>query len=160
MPPADTTTGTAETLAGIVESHAQRRPDAIAIRFGERQWSWAEWSSRIRRTAGALRAAGLERGHCVAFLDKNHPACLEVLIAGASIGVVTTVVNWRVIGDELVHVLADSGARVLLVGAELRAAAEAAAAAGTGRGSHHRDRRRIRIAAGRGGTDAARPERR
>lgn len=127
MPPADTTSSTAETLAGIVERHAQQRPDAIAIRFGERQWSWAEWSSRIRRTAGALRDAGLERGQCVAFLDKNHPACLEVLIAGASIGVVTTVVNWRVIGDELVHVLADSGARVLLVGAELRAAAEAAA---------------------------------
>jgi acyl-CoA synthetase (AMP-forming)/AMP-acid ligase II len=128
MPPADTPTGTAETLAGIVERHAQRRPDAIAIRFGERQWSWAEWSSRIRRTAVALRAAGLERGHCVAFLDKNHPACLEVLIAGSSIGVVTTVVNWRVIGAELVHVLSDSGARVLLVGAELRGAAEAAAA--------------------------------
>ena len=127
MPPADTTANTTDTLAGIVERHAQRRPDAIAIRYGERQWSWADWSSRIRRAAGALRAAGIERGQCVAFLDKNHPACLEVLIAGASIGVATTVVNWRVIGDELVHVLADSGARVLLVGAELRAAAEAAA---------------------------------
>lgn len=127
MPPADTRTGTAETLAGIVDSHAQSKPDAIAIRFGERQWSWAEWSSRIRRTAGVLRATGLERGDCVAVLDKNHPACLEVLIAGASIGVATTVINWRVIGDELVHVLADSGARVLLVGAELRGAAEAAA---------------------------------
>ncbi|WP_084043351.1 AMP-binding protein, partial [Mycobacterium avium] len=75
----------------------------------------------------ALRGAGIERGQCVAFLDKNHPACLEVLIGGASVGAVTTVVNWRVIGDELVHVLADSGARVLVVGAELRPAAEAAA---------------------------------
>lgn len=118
---------TRETLAGIVERHAQRRPDAIAIRYGERQWSWAEWSSRIRRAAGALRGAGIQRGQCVAFLDKNHPACLEVLIGGASVGAVTTVVNWRVIGDELVHVLADSGARVLVVGAELRPAAEAAA---------------------------------
>lgn len=123
MPAAETR----ETLAGIVERHAQRRPDAIAIRYGERQWSWAEWSSRIRRAAGALRGAGIERGQCVAFLDKNHPACLEVLIGGASVGAVTTVVNWRVIGDELVHVLADSGARVLVVGAELRPAAEAAA---------------------------------
>ena len=63
----------------------------------------------------------------MAFLDKNHPACLEVLFAAASIGAVTTVVNWRVIGDELVHVLDDSGARLLFVGAELRAAAAAAA---------------------------------
>ncbi len=127
MPPADTTASTTETLAGFVERHARQRPEAIAIRYGERQWSWADWASRIRRAAGALRAAGVERGQCVAFLDKNHPACLEVLFAAASIGAVTTVVNWRVIGDELVHVLGDSGARVLFAGAELHPVAEAAA---------------------------------
>jgi acyl-CoA synthetase (AMP-forming)/AMP-acid ligase II len=124
MPAAASTT---ETLAGFVERHAEQRPDDIAIRYGERQWSWADWSERIRRAASALRAAGVARGQCVAFLDKNHPACLEVLFAGASIGVVTTVVNWRVTGDELVHVLTDSGARVLIVGAELQPAAEAVA---------------------------------
>ena len=120
MPPADTETSTAETLAGFVEQHAQRRPDGIAIRYGDLQWSWADWASRIRRAAGALRAAGVQRGQCVAFLDKNHPACLEVLFAAASMGAVTTVVNWRVIGDELVHVLDDCGARLLFVGAELQ----------------------------------------
>jgi acyl-CoA synthetase (AMP-forming)/AMP-acid ligase II len=127
MSPADTTPGT-ETLAGFVERHARQRPDGVAIRYGERQWSWAEWASRIRRAAGALQAAGVRRGECVAFLDKNHPACLEVLFAAASIGAVTTVVNWRVIGDELAHVLGDSRPRLLFVGAELRPAAEAAAA--------------------------------
>jgi acyl-CoA synthetase (AMP-forming)/AMP-acid ligase II len=124
MPPADTTT---DTLAGFVERHAQRRPDAIAIRYGDVQWSWADWASRIRRAAGALRAAGVQRGQCVAFLDKNHPACLEVLFAAASIGAVTTVVNWRVIGEELVHVLNDCGARLLFVGAELQPTVESVA---------------------------------
>jgi len=56
MPPADTTISTAETLAGFVERQAQRRPDGIAIRYGDLQWSWADWASRIRRVAGALRA--------------------------------------------------------------------------------------------------------
>src|SRR3974390_3072057 len=137
MPPASgraATTGTTETLAGFVEHHARHRPDGIAIRYGDRQWSWAQWASRIRRAAGALRAAGLQRGQCVAFLDKNHPACLEVLFAAASMGVVTTVVNWRVFGDELVHVLNDSGARLLFVGAELHPTVEAAAAPGTALG--------------------------
>ena len=124
MPPADTETSTAETLAGFVEQHAQRRPDGIAIRYGDLQWSWADWASRIRRAAGALRAAGVQRGQCVALLDKNHPACLEVLFAAASMGAVTTVVNWRVIGDELVHVLDDCGARLLFVGAELQPSVE------------------------------------
>ena len=123
-----TTTSTAGTLAGFVEGHAQRRPDGIAIHYGQQRWSWSDWSSRIRRVAGMLRAAGLQRGQCVAFLDKNHPACLEVLFAAASIGVVTTIVNWRVAGEELVHVLSDSGSRVVLVGAELHPAVQAAAA--------------------------------
>ncbi|MEE6177649.1 long-chain-fatty-acid--CoA ligase [Mycobacterium sp. 050134] len=117
-----------ETLAGFVERHARQRPGDLAIRYGEQQWTWADWSARIRRAAGALRSAGVERGQCVAFLDKNHPACLEILFAAASIGALTTVVNWRVVGDEIVHVLQDSGARVLFVGAELHAAAEPAAA--------------------------------
>jgi acyl-CoA synthetase (AMP-forming)/AMP-acid ligase II len=116
-----------QTLAGFVERHAERRPDDIAMRFGELQWTWAEWSERIRRAAGALREAGVRRGDCVGFLDKNHPACLEILFAAASIGAVTTVVNWRLTGDELAHVLDDSRPRLLFVGAELRAAAEAAA---------------------------------
>lgn len=125
MPATDATTA---TLAGIVEHHAQCTPDAIAIRFGDRQWTWAQWALRIRRAAGALRAAGVQPGERVAFLDKNHPACLEILIAAASIGAVSTVVNWRVIGDELVHVLDDSGARLLFVGAELHPTLQSVAA--------------------------------
>ncbi|WAC89687.1 long-chain-fatty-acid--CoA ligase [Mycobacterium sp. Aquia_213] len=125
MPPADVSTGTTETLVGMVEQHAGHRPDDVAIHFGERQWSWAQWASRIRQAAGVLRATGLRRGQVVAFLDKNHPACLEILLGATSIGAVATIVNWRVIGDELVHVLNDSGARVLVVGAELAPAVEA-----------------------------------
>jgi acyl-CoA synthetase (AMP-forming)/AMP-acid ligase II len=128
MPPADATTDTRETLVGFVEQHAAHRPDGIAIHYGDRQWSWAQWALRIRHTAGALRAAGVQRGQRVAFLDKNHPACLEILIAATSIGAVATVVNWRVIGDELVHVLNDSGARLLFVGAELHPTVQAIAA--------------------------------
>ena len=128
MPRADATTPTTETLIGFVEQHEQRRPDDVAIHFGEQQWSWAQWASRIRQAAGALRAAGVERGQCVAFLDKNHPACLETLLAAASIGAAAAIVNWRVFGDELVHVLNDTGARVLLVGAELHSTVDALSA--------------------------------
>lgn len=128
----DATSSTTETLAGFVERHAQQRPDDIAMRFGDRQWSWAQWASRIRRAAGALRDAGVRRGDCVAFVDKNHPACLEILFAAASIGAVTTVVNWRLAGGELAHVLDDSRPRLIFVGAELRAAVEAAAGRAAG----------------------------
>jgi acyl-CoA synthetase (AMP-forming)/AMP-acid ligase II len=132
MPPVDATTTTTETLAGFVDRHAQHNPDGIAIQYGDVQWSWADWASRIRRAAGVLRAAGVQRGQCVAFLDKNHPACLEILFAAASIGAVATIVNWRVAGDELLHVLDDSGARLLVVGAELYATAQGTVACAAG----------------------------
>ena len=107
------------TLVGFVENHVKNKPDGIAIHYGDRQWTWTQWASRIRQAAGALRAAGVQRGQCVAFLDKNHPGCLETLIGAVSIGAVATIANWRMIGEELVHVLNDSGARLLFVGAEL-----------------------------------------
>ena len=107
-----------ETLVGFVEKHERHRPDDVALHYGEQRWTWAQWAARIRRAAGALRAAGVQRGQCVAFLDKNHPGCLETLIAAVSIGAVTTIPNWRMTGEELAHVLDDSGARLLFVGAE------------------------------------------
>lgn len=119
MTRADGTTATRDTLVGFVEQHARSKPDALAIRHRDRQWSWANWMLRIRHVAGALRTAGVAQGDRVAFLDKNHPACLETLFAAASIGASVTVVNWRTVGEELVHVLNDSGARLLFVGAEL-----------------------------------------
>ena len=120
-------TDTADTLAGLIDRHARLRPNDPAIRYGDLQWSWGEWASRIARAAGVLRAAGIRRGDRVAFLDRNHPACLEVLFAAASIGAANTVVNWRMADEEMVHVLQDSGARLLLVGCEFHAAAAAAA---------------------------------
>jgi hypothetical protein len=64
---------TTERLAGFVERHAQHHPEGVAIHYSERQWSWAQWASRIRQAAGALRAAGVRRGQRVAFPGQKSP---------------------------------------------------------------------------------------
>ncbi len=56
----------------------------------------------------------------VAFLDKNHPACVEMTTAAASLGAATAIINFRLAADELDYVLSDSGAKVLIIGAELK----------------------------------------
>lgn len=101
---------------------AQTTPDGEAIVYLGRSWTWAEWDDRIRRLAGALREFGIGHGDAVAFLDKNHPACVETTFAAASLGAANAVVNFRLAGDELDYVTNDSGARVLIVGRELRQA--------------------------------------
>jgi acyl-CoA synthetase (AMP-forming)/AMP-acid ligase II len=103
---------------------AEHRPDEIAFTYapgaGEsRSWTWREWEDRVRRCAGGLRALGVGRGDVVGFLDKNHPACVELSMAAASLGAANAIVNWRSAGDEVDYAVNDSGAKVLVVGAEL-----------------------------------------
>ncbi|MFW6776174.1 long-chain-fatty-acid--CoA ligase [Nocardioides sp. CPCC 205120] len=98
---------------------AEHTPDAPAMTYRERTWTWAEWDERVRRLAGALSAAGIGRGDVVSFLDKNHPACVELSLAAASLGAANAIVNWRSAGDEVDYAVNDSGARLLVVGEEL-----------------------------------------
>ena len=59
------------------------------------------------------------RGDVVSFLDKNHPACVELTLAAASLGAANAIINFRLAGDEVDYAVNDSGAKVLLVGSEL-----------------------------------------
>ena len=97
---------------------ASATPDAEAMDYLDRSWTWAQWYDRVRRLAGALTERGIGRGDVVAFLDKNHPACVELTFAAASLGAANAIVNFRLAADELDYVLNDSGAKVLVVGEE------------------------------------------
>ncbi|HYO02923.1 MAG TPA: long-chain-fatty-acid--CoA ligase [Mycobacterium sp.] len=96
------------------------KPDEEAMTYLGRTWTWSEWDDRVRRLAGALKDLGVKRGDVVAFLDKNHPACLEMTFAAASLGAANAIINFRLAADEMDYVLNDSGAKVLIVGAELK----------------------------------------
>ncbi|ORW01085.1 long-chain-fatty-acid--CoA ligase [Mycobacterium kyorinense] len=96
------------------------KPDAAAFTYLDRTWTWRQWNDRVRRLAGALTEMGVARGDVVAFLDKNHPACVELTMAAASIGAANAIINFRLAGDELDYVINDCGAKVLIVGSELK----------------------------------------
>ncbi len=98
---------------------AETHPDGEAFTYLDRTWTWAEWNDRVRRLAGALKSLGVRRGDVVSFLDKNHPACVELSFAAASLGAANAIINFRLAGDEVDYAVNDSGAKVLLVGSEL-----------------------------------------
>ncbi|MHA3701662.1 long-chain-fatty-acid--CoA ligase [Jatrophihabitans sp. YIM 134969] len=105
-------------LADDLDHWADTTPDAPAITFGERRYTWAQWRERVRHTIGALCNDGVQRGDRVAFYDKNHIACVELNLAAASIGAMNVVVNSRLAPDEVAYILRDCGARTVFVGAE------------------------------------------
>ncbi|WP_344731618.1 long-chain-fatty-acid--CoA ligase [Nocardioides fonticola] len=98
---------------------AEVKPDEVCMEYLGRSWTWAQWNDRVRRAAGALADLGVARGDVVAFLDKNHPAGVEVSLGAGLLGAATAIVNFRLAGDELDYVINDSGAQVLVVGTEL-----------------------------------------
>src|SRR3954467_13752260 len=115
---------------------AEHLPDGVAFTYappegpsrrwprpggGARRWRWGGGGDGVRRCAGGLQARGIGRGDVVAFLDKNHPACVELSMAAASLGAANAIINWRSAGDEVDYAVNDSGARVLVVGSELMA---------------------------------------
>ena len=98
---------------------AQVTPDVECMSYLERSWTFGQWHERVRRCAGALRQAGVGRGDVIAFLDKNHPACVEMTIAAAMLGAANAVINFRLAGAEIDYAINDSGAKLLVVGSEL-----------------------------------------
>jgi long-chain acyl-CoA synthetase len=109
---------TIATIADIVRTHANERPDDPALEFEGRTVTFAELDARSSRVANALAAVGVRAGDRVAFLDKNGLEFFEVTFALAKIGAVIVSVNWRLAGEEVAQIVNDAQSDVLIVGAE------------------------------------------
>jgi acyl-CoA synthetase (AMP-forming)/AMP-acid ligase II len=106
-----------------LDTWAGKRPDAPAMTFGERTFTWSQWHERILRLAGALRASGMGAGDRLAVLDLNHLATIELTLAASSLGAATVVLNFRSSPDQVRYVLEDSQPVMLCHGAGFAGAA-------------------------------------
>jgi len=75
----------------------------------------------------ALRTAGVGVQDRVAFLDKNSIEHFEVLYGCALLNAVSVDVNWRLVGPEVLYIVNDTAAKVLIVGPDFVPVLEAIA---------------------------------
>jgi long-chain acyl-CoA synthetase len=94
-------------------------PEQIGVRCGERFTSYPELFDHALRATRALSELGVGAGDRVALLLRNSIEFLEASIATAPLGASAVPINWHWRGDEIAHVLRDSGAKVLVVHADL-----------------------------------------
>jgi long-chain acyl-CoA synthetase len=113
-------------LSGGLHAAAERTPSKIALRCEQRALSYEELSRRISKVAGALRAAGIQRGDRVAILAPNCLEYVELIVGIADVGAIAATLNPRSTAHELVGACDDCGARVLFVHETLAAVAGAA----------------------------------
>ena len=105
-------------VQNILDDAARERPDSLALvsDTGERRLTWRELDERADRVADALAADGVGPGDRVTYLDLNRLEFFELLFGCLRVGAVLAPLNWRLTPAELGLIVADAGARVLVVG--------------------------------------------
>ena len=103
----------------FLERSADVYPDKPAVVYGDRTYSYSDFRQRVNKLAGALKAAGVEKGDRVAFLVPNIPPMLEGHYGPMRLGAVLVAINIRLSPREVRHILNHSGAKVLVFDSEL-----------------------------------------
>ncbi|SJN42185.1 AMP-dependent synthetase/ligase [Luteococcus japonicus] len=111
----------AHMFRSVVAEHGSR--PATRIRQGE-QWvvqTYAELDQKIRRTARALVAAGVEPGDRVSIFAHNCPEWTQVDFACMTIGAIPTPIYATSTPEQIKHIINDSGARLIFASGESEA---------------------------------------
>lgn len=112
----------ADLNAALLLTQATRLySERLAVVSGDRKLTYRELTARALSLGGELRAGGLQKGDRVAFAMQNCPEILEVIFGCFAAGLVVVPLNARLHPREMAYIATNSGARVLLHGAEFNA---------------------------------------
>ena len=110
------------SVATILAESAHRYPDKTAVIWAgqtgpQASATYGELWRDAKRIAGVLRARGVGRGDRVAMLVPNVPDFPKVYYAILAIGAVVVPIHLLFKREEIAHVLRDSGAKLVVIGA-------------------------------------------
>jgi len=104
------------TFAQIIREHAAQRPQAPALSFEGRTWTFEELHSLSSRAAQALLTEGVRPGDRVALLTKNRAEFYELLLACSKVGAILVGLNWRLSPVELEAIVQDAAPTLVITG--------------------------------------------
>ena len=111
---------TNDTINTRFADAAQKYPNRPALSYkpaGSKEWvtlTYKEVADRVKQVSLGLRALGVERGDRVALLSENRPEWVIADLAALAAGAVTVPVYPTLPASQVTHILADSGAKVLV----------------------------------------------
>ena len=120
---------TAANLGRLLTQTARRIPDAPALVWRGRSWSFAELDARVDRLVAGLRALGVGKGDRVLVHSRNSNAMFESMWACFKAGAVWVPTNFRLTPAEVAYLGSSSRAVVMLRDAGFRDHAQAVRAA-------------------------------
>jgi acyl-CoA synthetase (AMP-forming)/AMP-acid ligase II len=105
-------------LSAIVDFHARRDPDRLAILYADQRIGYRELADRAGVLAGLLAQLGVGPGDIVAAFMKNSSAFIELAIAVSHVGGVFLPLNFRLALEEAAYIVEHAGARHVFVDCE------------------------------------------
>ncbi|ORW84527.1 long-chain fatty acid--CoA ligase [Mycobacterium sp. IEC1808] len=97
-----------------LERHALMQPTATALRFLGNTVTWQGLHDRVTALADALSRRGVGFGDRVMILMLNRPEFVESVLAINSLGAIAVPLNFRLTSAEIVFLVEDCEARVLI----------------------------------------------
>ena len=107
-----------------VRNYAETRGDHAALIFGDRVTSYGDLELRANRVASGLSSLGLGPQSRIAILTGNNDYFFEIWLGAALGNFVLTPVNARLAPPEVVYIVSDSQAEVLIVDGPFQALVE------------------------------------
>ncbi|HET9142504.1 long-chain-acyl-CoA synthetase [Actinophytocola sp.] len=128
-----TTTPTSRASIGqVFATIAARHPERTFLTFEGAAYPYGEANAQINRYAATFAEHGVTAGSVVGILATNRPETLLAALAAVKLGAIAGMLNHNQRGDVLAHSLSVLDSRVLVVGAECRAALDSVPAPDAG----------------------------
>ena len=109
------------TIGDAIGRAAARYRDRIALRFGDRTWSYAALDAASSAIAGHLPSLGVAAGDRVVAFGRNSDHYLLCWLACCKAGLVHVPANYALTPTDLRYIVEQSGARLLLHDAQVGA---------------------------------------
>jgi acyl-CoA synthetase (AMP-forming)/AMP-acid ligase II len=103
-----------QTMGELIERNACYYPNREALIYDCKRITYGQFASRVRRLADALFKLSLRRQERIAILAMNCSEYFEVYGAGEWAGYMVVTVNFRLAPPEILHVLKDSGSKMMV----------------------------------------------
>ncbi len=100
-------------VATQFRGQARRTPDARALQFGDRAWTYRELDTQCRALALRLHSAGARSASVVAIQGLRSPALVAAMTATVSCGAMFVILDPALPKSRREHMLIDSGATLL-----------------------------------------------
>jgi len=101
-----------QTIADFLDARVKLTPDAEAIVFEGKSWTFKELDAGANRVAQWGLHIGLEKANTVALIMENSPSFLFVTFGMAKIGVTVALINYNLVGKAMAFSMKQTGCRL------------------------------------------------